>query len=145
MNWVNIGSDNGLSRPRRQAIIWTNAGMLECWNIAYWTLRNQTSEKFLSIFVLCLSKRCIRKCRLLNGCHFVQGEMSWLKMFSVLQSHLSNQPLMVYTTIPHVISTVLGRLVIVRFIFTIHSRRALHGPWVHGSPVRMRHGVPQAR
>ena len=29
MNWVNISSDNGLSRPRRQAIIWTNAGMLE--------------------------------------------------------------------------------------------------------------------
>ena len=29
MNWVNIGSDNGLSRPRHQAIVWTNAGMLE--------------------------------------------------------------------------------------------------------------------
>ena len=28
MNWVNIGSDNGLSIGRRQAIIWTNAGIL---------------------------------------------------------------------------------------------------------------------
>ena len=28
VNWVSIGSDNGLSPGRRQAIIWTNAGML---------------------------------------------------------------------------------------------------------------------
>ena len=28
MNWVNIGSDNGLSPGRRQAIIWTNAEIL---------------------------------------------------------------------------------------------------------------------
>ena len=28
LNWVIIGSDNGLSRVRRQAIIWTNAGIL---------------------------------------------------------------------------------------------------------------------
>ena len=28
MNWVSIGSDNGLSPIRRQAIIWTNAGIL---------------------------------------------------------------------------------------------------------------------
>ena len=28
MNWVNIGSDNGLSPGRRHAIIWTNADIL---------------------------------------------------------------------------------------------------------------------
>ena len=28
MNWVRIGLDNGLSPIRRQAIIWTNAGLL---------------------------------------------------------------------------------------------------------------------
>ena len=28
MNWVSIGSDNGLLPIRRQAIIWTNAGLL---------------------------------------------------------------------------------------------------------------------
>ena len=28
MNWVNIGSDNGLTPIRCQAIIWTNAGLL---------------------------------------------------------------------------------------------------------------------
>ena len=28
MNWVSIGSDNGLSPFRRQTIIWTNAGLL---------------------------------------------------------------------------------------------------------------------
>ena len=28
VNWVNIGSDNGLSSIQRQTIIWTNAGIL---------------------------------------------------------------------------------------------------------------------
>ena len=28
VNWVSIGSDNGLSPGRRQAIAWTNAGLL---------------------------------------------------------------------------------------------------------------------
>ena len=28
VNWVSIGSNNGLSPDRRQAIIWTNAGIL---------------------------------------------------------------------------------------------------------------------
>ena len=28
VNWVSIGSDNGLLPVRRQAIIWTNAGLL---------------------------------------------------------------------------------------------------------------------
>ena len=28
VNWISIGSDNGLAPNRRQAIIWTNAGLL---------------------------------------------------------------------------------------------------------------------
>ena len=34
-----IGSYNGLSPGRRQAIIWTNVN--QCWNIVNWTLRNK--------------------------------------------------------------------------------------------------------
>ena len=33
MNCINIGSDNGLSPGRRQAIIWTNAGILLIWTL----------------------------------------------------------------------------------------------------------------
>ena len=33
MNNVSIGSDNGLSPIRRQAIIWTNADLLSVWNL----------------------------------------------------------------------------------------------------------------
>ena len=31
VNWVNIGSESGLSPDRRQAIIWTNTGILLIW------------------------------------------------------------------------------------------------------------------
>ena len=37
-NLTIIGSDNGLSPGRRQAIIWTNAGILLTWSLA---LRNK--------------------------------------------------------------------------------------------------------
>ena len=38
MNWVNSGSDNGLSPIRRQAISWINN---QYWIIVNWTLRNK--------------------------------------------------------------------------------------------------------
>ena len=38
-----IGSDNGLSPGRRQAIIWTR----EWWNIVNWTLRNKLQWNFI--------------------------------------------------------------------------------------------------
>ena len=37
-----IGSDNGLSPGRRQAIIWSN----QCWNIINWTLGNKLQWNF---------------------------------------------------------------------------------------------------
>ena len=33
LNWVILGSDNGLSPVRRQAIIWTNSGILLIWHL----------------------------------------------------------------------------------------------------------------
>ena len=35
LDWVSIGSDNGLSQIRHQAIIGTNAGILLIWALGY--------------------------------------------------------------------------------------------------------------
>ena len=42
MNWVSIGSDNGLPPIQRQAIIWSNAGLLSI----KWTIRNKLKWNF---------------------------------------------------------------------------------------------------
>ena len=63
MDWVIIGSDNGLSPGRRQAIIWTNAGIL-----LIETLGTNSSEILFDIHhqkVICDMAAI-----------FVQGEMS---------------------------------------------------------------------
>ena len=60
-----MGSDNGLSPERRQAIIWTNAAILL---IAPW---EQTSVKFQTKF----KHLYIWKCRLRNVVHFVTASM----------------------------------------------------------------------
>ena len=54
-----IGSDNGLSPGRRQAIIWTNAGILLIRNLG-------TSFS---------SRKCFWKCRLRNGGNLVSSSM----------------------------------------------------------------------
>ena len=41
-----IGSDNGLSPARRQAIIWTNAGIL-----LIWPLKINLSESLIEIYI----------------------------------------------------------------------------------------------
>ena len=49
VNSTIIGSDNGLSPGRRQAIIWTNTGLLSIgtlWNKLYWNL-NQDTKVFI--------------------------------------------------------------------------------------------------
>ena len=46
-----IGSDNGLSPGRRQAIIWTNAGIL-----LIWTLGTNFSEILIEIYTFSLKK-----------------------------------------------------------------------------------------
>ena len=68
VNRVSIASDNGLSPVRRQAIIWTNAGILSIWSLA--TSFNEISTKIQHFH----SRKCIWKYRLRNGGHFVQGD-----------------------------------------------------------------------
>ena len=67
MNWVSIGSDNGLSPGQHQTIIWSNAGIL--------SIRAQTThfnEILFWIQILSL-KKCVWTCLRWNGDHFVQG------------------------------------------------------------------------
>ena len=70
VNRVSIGFDNGLSPIRRQAIIYTNAGLLA---IAH--LGTYFSEILIKIFFI---QEDDLKYRSRNIGHFVQGEMSWL-------------------------------------------------------------------
>ena len=64
-----IGSDNGLSPGRRQAIIWTNAGILLIGPIG-----TDFSEILTEIYIF-HSRKCTWKCRLRNGVHFVSASM----------------------------------------------------------------------
>ena len=67
MERVSIDSDNGLSPDQRRAIIWTNAGIL---------LIGPLGMKFIEMLIEIDAfsfKKCIWKCRLRNGGHFVQG------------------------------------------------------------------------
>ena len=64
-----IGSDNGLSPERPQAIIWTNAGIL-----LIGPLGTNFSETFFEIDTFSF-KKCIWKCRLENGGRFVSASM----------------------------------------------------------------------
>ena len=66
-----IGSDNGLLPGRHLAIIWTNAGIL-----LYRHLGTNFSEILIEIIHFHLIK-CIWKCRLWNGGHFVSASMCW--------------------------------------------------------------------
>ena len=67
VNWVSIGSDNGLSPIQRQAIIWTYIGLLSIEPL--WTNLSEISIKLLNSHAL---KR-IWKHRLRDGGHFVRG------------------------------------------------------------------------
>ena len=69
-NLTIIGSDTGLSPDRRQAIIWTNAGIL-----LIGPPRNKTSMNFLSKFIHFQSRKSIWKCCLRNGVHFISASM----------------------------------------------------------------------
>ena len=63
-NRVSIGSDNGLSPIRRQAIIWSNGGLLSIGSLG---------ANFNSKYKTFDSRKCVWKCRLRNGGHFVHG------------------------------------------------------------------------
>ena len=60
-----IGSDNGLSPGRRQAIIWTNAGIS-----LIRPLETNFNEMLIEIVTFSLIKICLR-----NGVHFVSASM----------------------------------------------------------------------
>ena len=65
-----ISSDNGLSHRRRQAIIWTNSGIL---------LIGPFGTNFSEILVgiqTFRSEKCTWKCRLCYSVHFVSASMS---------------------------------------------------------------------
>ena len=64
-----IGSDNDLSPIRRQAIIWTNAGIL-----LNWTIETNFSEILIQIHTFS-NKKMHLKCHLENVCHFVLASM----------------------------------------------------------------------
>ena len=64
-----IGSDNGLSAGRRQAIIWTNAGIL-----LIGPLGTNLSDILTEIITFSF-KKYISKCCLWNGGHFVSALM----------------------------------------------------------------------
>ena len=68
-NLTIIGSDNGLSPERRQAITWTNAGLLLTGPLG------KTSVKSYSEFKHFHSGKCTSKCRLRNGVHFVSASI----------------------------------------------------------------------
>ena len=70
MNRVSIDSDNGLWTGRRQAIIWTNAGIL-----LIQTLGRNVREILSEIYTFSL-KNAIENVVCQIGGHFVQGEMS---------------------------------------------------------------------
>ena len=63
------GSDNGFSPGRRQAIIWTNAGIL-----LIGPLGTNFNEILIKL-ILFHSRKCIWKCRLRNGVYFVSASM----------------------------------------------------------------------
>ena len=64
-----IGSDNGLSPGRRQAIIWTSAAIL-----LIGPLGTNFTEILIEIQTFSLQK-CVWKCRLRNCVHFVSASM----------------------------------------------------------------------
>ena len=62
MNWVSIGSGNGLASNRRQAITWTSVNLF-----SFEPLGTNFSENRIETLTFSF------KCRLRNGGHFVQG------------------------------------------------------------------------
>ena len=68
-NLTIIGSDNGWSPGRHQAITWTNVGIL-----LIGPLGTNFSEMLIEIYTFS-SRKSIWKCRLENGGHFVSASM----------------------------------------------------------------------
>ena len=67
-NIIIIGCDNGLSPGGRQAIMWTNDGIL---------LIGTLGINFSEIRIGILTFSFVWKCRLRNGGHFISASMCW--------------------------------------------------------------------
>ena len=83
VNWVNIGSDNGLSPDRCQAIIWIDARILLTGTLG--THLNEIRNKIQTFH----SWKCIWNCRLRNGDHFVgvvKSKAKWERKHIIWQS-----------------------------------------------------------
>ena len=72
----------------RQVIAWTCSAPSHylniCWLIANWTHRNKLLWNLNQNTKIFYSWKCIRKCWLRNGVHFVQWEMSYILPFSAV-------------------------------------------------------------
>ena len=84
VNWVCIGSGNGLSPVRRQAIIWTNAGLL-------WIglLGTNFNAIWISILSFSFQENVFENVACQNGGHFAQG--GWVNGFLPICCHHLNQ------------------------------------------------------
>ena len=69
MNWISVGSINGLSPFRREAITWTSAGLFKIWPLATTSVKFESKHRFFFI-------NCIPKCHLRNSDHFLR--VRWL-------------------------------------------------------------------
>ena len=72
-NLTIIGSDNRLSPGQHQAIIWTNAGILLIGPSG--TNFSEILAEIITFSIIFHSRKCISKCRLRNGGHFVSASM----------------------------------------------------------------------
>ena len=72
-----IGSDNGVSPGRRQAILWTNYGIL-----IIRTLETNLSEIVQNLYIF-IKKNAFEKCRLENGGHLSRPQCANRKFISV--------------------------------------------------------------
>ena len=70
-NLTTIGSDNGLSPAQRQAIIWTNAGIL-----LIWPLGTTFSEMSIEIHTFSFQKMHLKMLAILSGSQCVNGLVS---------------------------------------------------------------------
>ena len=69
VNWVSIGSDNGLVPNRHQAIIWINVDLL-----SFIPVRTKLHEIWIWWYNF-LPRNCIWKCCLQDVSHFAQASM----------------------------------------------------------------------
>ena len=97
MNWVSIGSGNGLSLVRRQAITWTNDGLL-----SIGLLETNVSEIWIGILSFSFNK-FIWKCRLPEWWWFCPGGDELTKKWNVDMTEMNKFDMYCYLSCIHVL------------------------------------------